>query len=193
MVFYFFALFWCCVYTCVSVGALLLSSSLFLLSQLGAQGYRKWPKMLWVLRVQWWRESVMQSFSGAYENCASASNPYFWNGPQKTLTLKAWLGMDSPDAPLPFAELCCLTQVYTLNKMAHTIASLSLYTSHTEKKPMTVRCVIGLSHAIFSGPLTRLTLCSVPFSKKRKRNTKQFTGSRADETQNVSAMFVSFH
>lgn len=91
--------------------------------------------------------------------------PIFENGPQKTLTLKAWLGMDSPDAPLPFAELRCLTQVYTLNKMAHSVASLSLYTSHTEKKPMTVRCVIGLSQTIFSGPLTRLTLCSVPFSK----------------------------
>ena len=63
---------------------------------------------------------------------------------------------------------------HALNTTAHTVSHrLGLCViGEKEKKPLTVGRVIGLSQTIFSGPLTRLTLCPMPFPKKKKKKTQ---------------------
>lgn len=88
----------------------------------------------WVLRMKWGRGWCWVT-AGAYENCASASNLYFWNGPQRTLMLKSWLGMDSPQAPLP-SHL----GIHTPSTVSHSLFNTHIshrhgFVSHSGKIP----------------------------------------------------------
>ena len=100
---------------------------------------------------------------------------------------------DSSHHRLSFFLSVTHTHTHTHTHYTHTQVSHRLglcVIGKKEKKLLTVGRVIGLSQTIFSGLLTRLTLCPVPFPKK---NTRQCTGSRAAKTDTVPAVFVSFH
>ena len=71
---------------CVGVGALPRSSSLFFFLGSELNAIENAPNCCVEGQVE---KGGVQSYSGTYENCSSASNPNFENGRQETLRLKA--------------------------------------------------------------------------------------------------------
>lgn len=145
---------------------------------LGALGYRKWSKLLWVLRVKWEKGGACRVTVELVKTVPLHITPIFWNVPQKTLKLKAQVGLDSRDETFGFnrALLLCagilslsLSGFYCFLCVSHTYTLIPVYlcntqtrTPHTEavcaslvrrgRKPMTVQQV----------PLTSLTLYPLP-------------------------------